>query len=140
MHKNNVVFILAGAFIILISGCAGSDYYQGKKNLDLGNYGKAIEYFNQEIQLQPNNFKAHRDLGIALYKKNDLSNSLVSLQKAFSIKKNDAFTIFYLGLINEAMKDYDQALNYYKEYINLGLFDEGIKDVIDGRIQWIANK
>jgi tetratricopeptide (TPR) repeat protein len=105
-----------------------------------GNYSQAIAKFKQVLQTEPDNNETHRDLGIAYYKSNEMTNAITSLEKSFALKNDDGLTIFYLGLTYESLPDYDKALNYYKKYINLGFFSGDIQNIIEGRIQWIANK
>ena len=138
MIKHLILIIISPILIILVSGCAGSIYDQGRNSLADNKYEIAVKLFQQELQVNPGNNDALRDLGIAQYKLNNFSDAESSLLKAYSAVK-DGETIFYLGLVYEGLENYDKAINYYKEYTIVGV-DNDLASLIEGRISFINKK
>jgi tetratricopeptide (TPR) repeat protein len=107
---------------------------------DNGNYNQAIVKFKEALIAEPQNPDIHRELGIAYYKSKDFSTAISYLNKALQLNNIDGTAIFYLGLSYESIPNYDKALEYYKSYINSGYSSGNTVEIIEGRIQWIANK
>jgi tetratricopeptide (TPR) repeat protein len=137
IKKLFLLFLLPFIAFLFIS-CAGSLYNQGRNSLADNQYDMAIKLFTQETQTNPQNNEAWRDLGIAQYKINDFGDAESSLLKAYGMVK-DGETIFYLGLVYEALENYDKAINYYKEYSTISV-DADIAALIEGRISFINKK
>jgi tetratricopeptide (TPR) repeat protein len=138
MIKHLFLLLLIPILLILVSGCAGSQYDQGRTSIADNQYERAVNLLTQEIQAHPEHSEAWRDLGIAQYKLNNYVDAEFSLLKAYSLVK-DGETIFYLGLVYEATEDYDKAINYYKEYSTISV-DADIASLIEGRISFINKK
>jgi len=124
--------------VILISGCAGTIYDQGRNSLSDNQYDRAVKLLTQETQTNPHHSEAWRDLGIAQYKLNNFADAELSLLKAYGLEK-DGKTIFYLGLVYEGLENYDKAINCYKEYSTISV-DADIASLIEGRISFINKK
>ncbi len=140
MLKRIIPFVTLISIILLFIGCSATIYDEGKSEMDKGDFKQAISKFKDALLTEPENPDIHRELGIAYYKSNDYSNAISSFNKALQINADDGFSIFYLGLTYEALPDYDNALKYYTNYITLGYSSGNIRDIIEGKIQWIANK
>ena len=138
MIKQLIQFLCIPILIILLSGCAGSIYDQGRSSLADNQYDRAVKLLTQEIRTNPQHSEAWRDLGIAQYKMNDFASAEQSLLTAIGMTK-DGETIFYLGLVYEALENYDKAINYYKDYATIGV-DADVAALIEGRISFINKK
>jgi tetratricopeptide (TPR) repeat protein len=83
----------------------------------LGNYTRALQYFDKALAIQPNDVNALVNKGLAL---DNLGNHTVALQyfdKALDIQPNNfnvlynkGVTLYDLGNYTEAIKYYDKAL------------------------------
>ncbi len=139
--KNRIKLFLPLLFIIqFLTGCSITLYDEALNYADNGNYDQAIAKFKQALIAEPQNPDIQRELGIAFYKSKDFANAISSLNNALQLNSNDGTSIFYLGLSYESVPDYDNALKYYKNYIIGGYSSGNNVEIIEGRIQWIANK
>jgi len=140
MNKRITLFLPLLFIILIFTGCSATLYDEGLSDVDKGEFKQAISKFQEALIAEPENPDIHRELGIAYYKSNDYANAISSLSKALHLNSEDGSSIFYLGLSYESLPDYDNALKYYKNYLNGGYSSGNAEEVIEGRIQWIANK
>ena len=140
MIKKLTKFVLPFLTLLLFSNCAATLYDKGRSSLDDGEYLQAIATFKEELQTNPQNYEAWRDMGIAELKNNDLQSAEVSLLKAMEIMPDDGETIFYLGMLGETLGDYDKAIDYYKKCLSLKSLSGDVEGRIEGRIQIISQK
>ncbi len=112
--KNLISFLL----LALLIGCSQSFYMQGKKHLDQNQYDSAIDAFYKELQVNPSNFEAWRELGVAFYKQGNLIKAEDALKQANNIKP-DGRTNLFLGLVYEKQEMWDRALQAYGTSLNL---------------------
>ena len=110
------------------------DLYQKKPNLEvikknlidlLFSYGsylndeyiveheKAIEIFKKIISLEPKNYKAHYNLGIAYFNLGQIESALESYKVAIEIKPDYKFCYYNIGLVYESKNNLEEALKYY---------------------------
>ncbi len=114
MQKIVVIVLL----LFLTVGCSQSLYFQGRKFLDEGQYGEAIDKFYAELKVNPKSAEAWRELGIAFYEKGDLIKADDALRQANNIKP-DARANLYIGLIYEKQEDYGKAVAAYAASLNM---------------------
>ncbi len=88
---------------------SGMDYY-GKLNLD-----KAASEFEKALRIDPDCFDALRMLGEIFYKMDRLSEALVYLQKARSIRPNNQKAMFIKGYLHAHMGEVQQAIKEWEE-------------------------
>ncbi len=104
--------------LIVIAGCSQNLYTKGRNLVNQGEYDRAIANFQQEIQTNPKNMEAWRELGIAEYKKGEFENAKKNLTQANQIKPDPASNL-YLGMIFEQGNQYDSAIDYYSTALSL---------------------
>ncbi|MGD1809757.1 tetratricopeptide repeat protein [Dapis sp. BLCC M126] len=85
---------------------------EGKLNEAIANYRSAIE-------LNPNSFLLHQNLGDALVKKGLLDEGTLELRKALEIKPNSALSQAYLGEVLVKQKLFDEAIDYLESAIKI---------------------
>ncbi len=85
--------------------------------LHLGRVSDAATYIGQVQSADPEHRRAMLLEGIMLFRQGDYPESRVVLQKALVLNPDPARTLYYLGLVNEAMGDVDQAMSYYRQSI-----------------------
>lgn len=116
MRKSPTRSLWLAPLLLLFFGCAASHYSQGKKELARENYDVAIAALQKAVKENPRNFAPVRDLGIAYFKKNDLTAALNFLQSATKLNAQDALTRFYIGAVQEQRGDLGAAIKTYSQY------------------------
>ena len=100
-------------------------YYDlGKVHFELGNYECAIENFENVLQYKSENPWIYYYLGEAYEANDEIDKALSNYLKA--IAHNDSFSPAYkkAGILFLARGDYDDAIEYFEDYINLGIPEE----------------
>jgi tetratricopeptide (TPR) repeat protein len=115
VYRKPIVYLL---LCFVLSGCGSTYYQKGKASLEREEYDQAIENLSLAATQDPENPENWRKLGIAYYKRGQLSKAISALQKANSIEPHHV-TLFYLGLINEQKGDLDSAISAYQRYLLL---------------------
>ncbi|MFX0037145.1 MAG: tetratricopeptide repeat protein [Candidatus Hermodarchaeota archaeon] len=82
-------------------------------------YEKAKEVFERIINLSPNNYRAHYNLGLAFFNLSKFQNAENSFKKALSIKPDYKYCFYNLGLIYETKEKYKKALQYYEKALKI---------------------
>jgi tetratricopeptide (TPR) repeat protein len=113
-------FPLIVILIIVVAGCAvRSDYYQGQRSLESGNYDAAISLFQYSLKTSPSDPKILTGLGYAYYKKNDIPNAIQYLESAKSADPLYGKAYLYLGRIYEEQENLQKAIKEYNDYYQL---------------------
>ena len=125
---------------LLVMGWFGpSNYRQGKRHLERGEYVQALEALTNALNEDPDNAKIHRDLGTAYYRTEQYQQALTELDQAKEKLKKDGQVMFFLGMTHERLEQYDKAIEAYSNYSKLGRFSS-LKREIQRRIQWLIQK
>lgn len=82
-------------------------------------YDEAISNFNRIIELEPNNYRAHYNLGVAFQNSNQLDNALNAYQAALRINPDYYFCYYNIGLVFEEKQDFSKALEYHQKALNI---------------------
>ena len=106
-------------------------------HFELGNYASAIENFENVLEYKNENPWIYYYLGEAYEANDEIDKALSNFLKA--IAHNDSFSPAYkkVGILFFARGDYDDAIEYFEDYINLDIPKEEvvkIKELI-GRIK-----
>ncbi len=89
-----------------------NDYYtQG--------YKEAKNCFERITEINPNNYRAVYNLGIAYFNSGQLDEAINYLQKALEIKPDYKYCLYNLGLVYEEMERYEDALKFYEKAIEI---------------------
>ena len=97
-------------------------YYDlGRVHFELGNYECAIENFENVLQYKSENPWIYYYLGEAYEANDEIDKALSNYLKA--IAHNDLFSPAYkkAGILFLARGDYDDAIEYFEDYINLDI-------------------
>lgn len=82
-------------------------------------YDKAAKLFTKIIKLDPENYRAHYNLGIAFYNLECLDNALEAYLNAIKIKPDYAHCLYNIGLIHELRDDLKTAIEYYDKALQI---------------------
>lgn len=113
-------------------------YYDlGRVHFELGNYASAIENFENVLTYKSENPWIYYYLGEAYEANDEIDKALSNYLKA--IAHNDAFSPAYKksAILFLARGDYDDALEYFEDYIKLDIPNEEIGKINEliGRIK-----
>lgn len=98
----------------------------GNKAYQSGNYTSAIDYYSKAVKKEPS-FVAHYNLGNALYKNNQIDESLKSYQHALSLAssiKEKAAVWYNRGVIYQNDNKLDECIEAYKSALRLDPADD----------------
>ncbi|TFG09135.1 MAG: tetratricopeptide repeat protein [Promethearchaeota archaeon] len=97
----------------------------------LGGYDKAIVYFKKIIDLDPNNYRAWYNLGIAYFNIDNPKLALESYKKALEINPDYMYCYYNMGLFFEVVdQDFEKALKYYEKALS---YDENFMYALNAR-------
>jgi len=88
-------------------------------------YEKAVECFKKIIEMDPNNYRAWYNLGIAYFNLNETEDALSAYHRALEIKPDYMYCYYNIGLLYEvskgdlekALANYEKALTYNNEFV-----------------------
>lgn len=82
-------------------------------------YNKAKKIFKRITVLDPNNYRAHYNLGISYFNLNRMERAQNSFEIALKIKPDYKYCLYNIGLIYEEAEMYEQALSYYEKTLDI---------------------
>ena len=82
-------------------------------------YGKAKETFKRIIQIDPNNYRAHYNLGIANFNLDEIEQAKECYEEAIGIKPDYKHCFYNMGLIYEGEENFPEALKYYEKALEI---------------------
>jgi tetratricopeptide (TPR) repeat protein len=112
--------------------CWVGQYNLGIVFLQKGQVDKALEDFQNAVEINPNYLEAHSNLGLALLQEGQMDEAVAHFKKASEIAPNSLTTHYNLGValfkngeLDEAVAQYRKALeinpNSLETHYNLGL-------------------
>jgi tetratricopeptide (TPR) repeat protein len=109
------------AFIIFALGCNG--YYSknsamGTYHLDRENYEEAIERFEEDLYMTPENWRVREKLGYAYLKTGQYDRAIIELEEVLRINPTRPYATYYLGLAYLKNKNWNKAVALFKSYRN----------------------
>ncbi len=96
-----------------------------EKSLLDGDFGKAISLFNDVKNIDQNS-KALASRGIAYFNVNELSLAAKDITASFELGNRDAKLKYFMGKINHHMRNYEDAIYFYKEYLRDQKSEDGL--------------
>jgi tetratricopeptide (TPR) repeat protein len=82
-------------------------------------YSKAIQYFEKIIEIDPKNYRAHYNLGIAYFNLENFDDALKSCAIALDLKPDYKHCYYNMGLIYEARDQLKSALEHYQRALDI---------------------
>ncbi|MFX1433239.1 MAG: tetratricopeptide repeat protein [Promethearchaeota archaeon] len=88
-------------------------------------YEQAVECFKKIIEMDPNNYRAWYNLGIAYFNLNKTEDALNAYNRALEIKPDYMYCYYNIGLLYEAsngdlekaLENYEKALTYNEDFV-----------------------
>ena len=84
-----------------------------------GDYERAIDDYNQAIELDPKYAFAYNDRGVAYYGKGDYDSAITDYNQAIQLDPKYAAAYYHRGNAYYGKKDYDGAITDYNQAIQL---------------------
>ncbi len=106
---------------------------------DPANFRDEIVKITKQINDNPKDEKAMRDIGIIYFKTASYAKAKAALGKSFKINSADAETILYYGLSLEFSGQKDQALKVYSQYEKTSNLSPN-RNQIEGRFHWLTRQ
>ncbi|TFG22675.1 MAG: tetratricopeptide repeat protein [Promethearchaeota archaeon] len=82
-------------------------------------FEKAIKYFNKILEIDPNNYRAIYNIGIAHFNMGDMNNAMRAYNTAIKIKPDYKHCYYNIGLIYEVKENFKEALKFYKKALEI---------------------
>ena len=82
-------------------------------------FEKSIKYFNKILEIDPYNYRAIYNIGIAHFNMSDMNNAMKAYNSAIKIKPDYKHCYYNIGLIYEVKEDLQEALNFYKKALEI---------------------
>lgn len=82
-------------------------------------YEKAKDMFKRIIEIDPTNYRAHYNLGIANFNLDDLEKAKDCYEEAARIKPDYQYCFYNIGLVYETKGDLQEALKYYEKALEI---------------------
>ena len=82
-------------------------------------YDKSINFFKRIIELDPENYRAHYNLGIAYFNLNRFEEALNSYKIAISIKPDNKHVYYNIGLLHEKTENFESAIEAYEKALKI---------------------
>ena len=95
--------------LLILAGCAATQYDQGKKMLKQEDYAGAVEMLETALRKEPKNPDILVDLAEALYHQDELGEAEGYLEQARSLDPGNTEAILLVGLVHEKRGDQDAA-------------------------------
>lgn len=130
------LIVAAGCWVM---GCATSYHGRAKTALRRHDYDLALRHLVLALEEQPTDPQVLRDVGIALYGKEEYAAAIRALSKAFALDSTDARTLFYLGSAYEITGDLDGAIDMYRRYTRVGRMSQ-MRRALEGRLQVLLRR
>jgi len=84
-------------------------------------YQEAKDVFERIIQIAPNNYRAHYNLGIANFNLENIEQAKQCYEKAIKIKPDYKHCFYNMGLIYEGEGNLQEALKYYNKALEIDI-------------------
>jgi len=102
-----------------LSGFVQSIYSYGESCLKVRKFIDALTAFKKVLSVEPDNWKAHKGIGLTYWNLKNVKKAEFHFKKAQSFQKSDPVIWLHLGKIRESQKRYSDAKVCYRKVKNL---------------------
>lgn len=92
---------------------------KGYRDLDYGDYDKALAFFQSEVDHHPESGAARTGLGLACKKKGKTGEAVAHFRRATEVEPDFAEAHYELGAMLEGDKNYSEACKSFERYLQL---------------------
>lgn len=129
-----VVFLVAGSRLSTLSAQEllkeqSKEYIQeGIQEQKEGNINSAVTFYEKAIYADPENAKAHNNLGTAYAQQGLVMKAEEEYRKAVALDPNYSIALMNIALLYAQRKDYDTFFEYWKRAQGLDVYSPFIID------------
>lgn len=107
---------------------------KGFRDLEIGEYDRAMSFFQSEVDHHPECGAARTGLGLAFKKKGRAAEAIAAIRRATEVDPDYAESHYELGALLESNKDYSEACKCFERYLQLAPLSNK-KDSVEDRIR-----
>jgi cytochrome c-type biogenesis protein CcmH/NrfG len=86
---------------------------------DIGNFGKAIDYYEKVLKVAPDNPNILIDTGVCYFNLSKSDSAIFYLKKALAVDPNHKQGLYNLGIIYYNLNKTDEAVSVWKKLIQI---------------------
>lgn len=124
---------------LLLTGCASSQYAQGKALLAEEEYAAATKALQAALVKEPQSTQILVDLAEAFYHQEELAQAESCLAQVRSLDPDNGDAILLVGLIQEKRGDREAAIAAYRMYTRVSRLSQTRK-MIEARLEWLIRE
>lgn len=103
---------------------ANPDDHQAMLNLahllnDSGFYQEAVNWYNQYLDVHPQDADVYVDRGVCYYEMNRFDQAIESMEKGIEINPNHQIAHFNMGIVHLAMNNIEEAINWWQKAVDI---------------------
>ena len=92
---------------------------KGFRDIEIGEYDKALKFFQGEVDQHPESGAARTGVGMALKAKGKSGEAVAAIRRATEVEPDYAEAYYQLGSLLESNKDYSEACNCFERFLQL---------------------
>jgi tetratricopeptide (TPR) repeat protein len=92
---------------------------KGFRDIEIGEYDKALKFFQDEVDHHPESGAARTGVGMALKAKGKSGEAVAAIRRATEVEPDYAEAYYQLGSLLESNKDYSEACNCFERFLQL---------------------
>lgn len=92
---------------------------KGYRDLEIGEYDKALKFFQDQTDQHPESAAARTGVGMALKAKGKAGEAVAAIRRATEVEPDYAEAHYQLGSLLESNKDYSEACKSFERYLQL---------------------
>lgn len=128
MKKLILAVVLFGVFVL--TGCA-NNIESGLEALEVEDYDKAVEFFQDEIGRKKNLDEAYRGLGIAYFELEEYEDAIEAFELAVKNETEETVTLYgMMGACYVETGEYEKALDIYTKALSMETITEELEQEI----------
>ncbi len=122
--QKDATLIPHASYAVDVTARSSSLYNQGSRRLNEGKYADALLLFEQAVKESRGNVDAWDHMGVCYRRLGQFDKAIQAYQTSISINPSNPVPYGNLGLIyGHMLKDYKQALSYYRKCLELAPTD-----------------
>lgn len=92
---------------------------KGYRDIEIGEYDRALKFFQSESDHHPESAAARTGIGMALKAKGKAGEAVAAIRRATEVEPDYAEAHYQLGSLLESNKDYTEACKCFERYLQL---------------------
>ena len=92
---------------------------KGYRDIEIGEYDRALVFFQKEVDSHPESAAARTGIGMALKRKGKSGEAIAALRRATEVEPDYAEAYYELGAMLEGNKDFSEANKCFERYLQL---------------------